>query len=504
MVKSDWALYKGIFDRWRRGPMATAAIIGIGAFILIIPSIMNGDVFFYWDSPTYFNGAKMGVSQLLHGYLQYTPSSDALRVPVSGGSSVGRGLTSIESGVYIAGRSVYYGMLLFLASSLGGLWLAGIGQAVLTSYSIFTFLNIFTNFRCLYFIGAIAIFAFLTPLGYLSGLMMPDLFTGLIVLWIIVLSHGWERLSRFDRIMAFLILAFGMLAHNSHPPLGAVLVALGLGCVRIFKIRQSNLMYPAALIASTVCIGLIGEVAFTQIATHAIGSPPIRLPFLSAHLVQMGPGTAYLRRHCPQAGFEICVYRDKFPVDWRDFMFSSKPASSVFASVDGPTKRRISNEQMAFAVAVLRDQPVATTGGLGLAFLQQIAMFRVDEMYLPGFAETIASRLPPSEFRLAVQSVVARPGKWDVFLTISTYVLAIFSVIVITVVRVRRRMSVEEDWRRLRSMTALVAGGLLANAAICGILASPYDRFQARVIWLLPLFAIAHLLSAGGEGKVTE
>lgn len=32
--------------------------------------------------------------------------------------------------------------------------------------------------------------------------------------------------------------------------------------------------------------------------------------------------------------------------------------------------------------------------------------------------------------------------------------------------------------------------GVLMNAVICGVLAFPYDRFQVRVIWLLPLAAL--------------
>jgi len=31
--------------------------------------------------------------------------------------------------------------------------------------------------------------------------------------------------------------------------------------------------------------------------------------------------------------------------------------------------------------------------------------------------------------------------------------------------------------------------GLFLNALICGVLASPYGRFQARIIWLLPVLA---------------
>jgi hypothetical protein len=35
----------------------------------------------------------------------------------------------------------------------------------------------------------------------------------------------------------------------------------------------------------------------------------------------------------------------------------------------------------------------------------------------------------------------------------------------------------------------LIVFGVMLNALICGALAAPYDRFQARVIWLVPVAA---------------
>ena len=46
---------------------------------------------------------------------------------------------------------------------------------------------------------------------------------------------------------------------------------------------------------------------------------------------------------------------------------------------------------------------------------------------------------------------------------------------------------------------AIVVIGLLANAAICGILSGVTDRYQARVVWLLPAVAILILLRIRSE-----
>jgi formate/nitrite transporter FocA (FNT family) len=57
----------------------------------------------------------------------------------------------------------------------------------------------------------------------------------------------------------------------------------------------------------------------------------------------------------------------------------------------------------------------------------------------------------------------------------------------------RRRMAgVGDDdvSKHEQTFAGLVVAGVLANAIVCGALASPADRFQARVIWLIPLLAV--------------
>jgi hypothetical protein len=51
-------------------------------------------------------------------------------------------------------------------------------------------------------------------------------------------------------------------------------------------------------------------------------------------------------------------------------------------------------------------------------------------------------------------------------------------------------------WRRVAAveivprLVMVALAGVVANAAICGAMSSLHDRYQARVIWLLPLMAI--------------
>jgi hypothetical protein len=44
-------------------------------------------------------------------------------------------------------------------------------------------------------------------------------------------------------------------------------------------------------------------------------------------------------------------------------------------------------------------------------------------------------------------------------------------------------------------LLAMVAIGIMVNAAICGALSSPLDRYEARVAWLVPFIAVTVILA---------
>jgi hypothetical protein len=65
----------------------------------------------------------------------------------------------------------------------------------------------------------------------------------------------------------------------------------------------------------------------------------------------------------------------------------------------------------------------------------------------------------------------------------------IASLVMIAVMLRRRRTP------RLIALTAVVAFVVVANAAVTGILSAVEDRYQARVIWLVPLLALAFVIT---------
>ena len=59
----------------------------------------------------------------------------------------------------------------------------------------------------------------------------------------------------------------------------------------------------------------------------------------------------------------------------------------------------------------------------------------------------------------------------------------------------RRVGSSIPDGPRLALFTFTVCASIVANSIICGALAGPYERYQARVIWLVPFTALVVLVA---------
>ena len=103
------------------------------ALVLCLPALWNGLPFFYPDTPTYLRGAEMATGQLAKRLWPTqtaepatTQDATALRTT----APTGRGLTSLSDKIVLAGRSIYYGALLYAAQGAGSWWLGVAAQAL--------------------------------------------------------------------------------------------------------------------------------------------------------------------------------------------------------------------------------------------------------------------------------------------------------------------------------------------------------------------------------------
>jgi hypothetical protein len=481
------------------GLIAATLYFLAGALILCAAAFWNGQPFLYPDTPTYVRGAEMGAAKLVgQGRLPTWLPSEAQQQAGATATLPARKLTpvtSLDQKVVLAGRSVYYGALVYLGYLTGGLWLTVLVQAAAVVGLLYLLMRRVWGLgrgACLAVVAGLAV---VSPLGLYTGLLMPDLFAGLAILCVGLLCVYWDRLTRGERWAVGGLLLFSLVAHTSHVAIAAGLLVLAVVARLMRRWRALPL---AGVVAVAVCLlgAMAAEAAFNFAVQKTVGAPPLRLPHPMARLIDEGPGTTFLRSHCPDAGYAACKYVANYPTYWEDFLFSVDPSKGAFALADPATKRRISDEQMRFLVDVLRDQPVAVLKGFAADTLRQLTHFRVD---VAGVStpqlRMYQGRLPNSVYAgLLASRTLDAPGIDDV-LTVTTYASVIAALLLAVALAWRRQGGGHAAGpalpQRFGEFASVVVAGVLVNAVVCATLASPLDRFQSRVMWLLPLLALA-------------
>jgi hypothetical protein len=246
-------------------------------------------------------------------------------------------------------------------------------------------------------------------------------------------------------------------------------------------------------------VGLAGQFAFSEAVMLTTGERALVLPHMTAHLVDMGPGYRFIKAKCPAAQFAVCGFEDRLPLYWEDFIGNRDPRKGVFAVADMATKHRLSDEQMKFALAVFKFDPVGVTMGFARDAASQITRFSLRDLAVtPEAAVNYATRYPRGVSDEIIASTVARhPQVLSVLSKIN--LVALFASIGVVGFYIygsaTRRLAVDPALWRVSTFIILA---VVINAIVCGVLASPYDRFQARVIWLVPLVALL-LVTAGAR-----
>jgi hypothetical protein len=471
------------------------------ALILGMPTFINGAPLFYEDSTSYVArgigpvravGADFHAGRVwLHDELrQALPSTTPVESKASDSQK------PAKDRIWTASRSVSYSIVTYLFFAFTGFAGVVIMQALLVALPITLLWKRCLDLSDRWLFVASAILAVATSLGFFVGLIMPDFMAAVVILIPATLLALRSRLFVLDIVTLWAILVYATMVHDSHL---AILAMLVVGAWALYfaglcrKIGEKGIATPIIL-SLALCAGVVAMQGYAALAVRVTGQPLLRLPHLTAHLSALPLGVDFLNQNCPRVGFEMCLYRDKLPLAWTDFMFGD----SLWGNLSYPEQRRISEEQVPLLVAIFKSQPAATTIAFGKDALEQLFMisyFDLDQAKkIPFFAE----RMPPSVTEQIASSLLVRHPK---LLDIESFVQQLLVLIALPVLVIigMRLFSTANDpfYGRWFLFVAVVPLGVVANGIICGVLAFPYDRFQARVIWLIPFLAITSLALFG-------
>ena len=268
-------------------------------------------------------------------------------------------------------------------------------------------------------------------------------------------------------------------------------MALGLLLV------QRRLTVAAVAVAVLpVLVALGGNAAVNRVAFHepGVGVATKRLPVLLARSLADGPARWHLEENCDTEGYAICeVFAGNYSSNLGVILWSDEGLGGASpAQMD-----RIRAEEATILRRAFMEHPAEQIWSFAGNAVSQTWTFGMDD-----FSWARLKWLPDGNVDTAMPDPDrSRAGLDATGLAHLAGLIAATGLILVYAARDRLGAGARE-----REMLLVAVAGLAINAAIFGGLSVPVDRYQGRVVWIIPVLAALFWLERRSvrAARVTE
>ncbi|MDX5320921.1 MAG: hypothetical protein LPK45_07425 [Bacteroidota bacterium] len=426
-------------------------------------------------------------------------------------SDSGTYLGAANWGIIPIDRPIAYSDFIVTIANLIGVKALPLAQGVLILYVFYLAWDIVfpIGFRGAGGVMAILL-AFVTGLAHHVNQLMPDLFTPLLFLIPVMLFLHWKTLG-WQRwlLIAFLLLIAA--SHRTHMLLGmgSVLMMLGFFFRTLSKERWALIRALAIASAIVMVIPLNNLLhsgrwyfsdssrVFFSASLHTAG---VLLPWLDNHCGEENAPSFFCENKAELKelsgndilwGSEILLDSSCLNAGGWGHCWAERNRDLAYLSSEWWKDREIRTAWMRYSLSAGIAQ--FSDFGLGMISSQKegSAPFQVLSSEYPSSLEGYkASRQFQEDLYFPLWTNI------QFYSVLGSALLLFFSCFV------RNWSPIPlSHWRKLLTMLFLF---LWANAWICGTLSNPLDRYQARIIWLVPALALAWLLHGLVNRKYDE
>jgi len=433
-----------------------AALLSVATLLLMAPALWNGYPLFFYDS------------------VDYIASS-----------------FSFQPAIY---RTLPYSLFVRLSHAGISLWGTVLFQALIIAYLLLEAALAFApRAPRRAFAAALAVVVLGSGLPWFASQLMPDLFTGPMVLGLALLALAPLPAPR--RVLVWLITIIAISTHASH---------LGTAIVLAFALLPLPwLIHRAYPVKRLIPVSAVAAALLVTPVSHRIATGELYLsrsaPIMAlARLIRDGEAQRYLAEVCPQAGYKLCDHVAELETGWDAANIFLWVHGSPFEKIGGwPAWREVGTEARQIIRGTLLTHPLDNLVAALHTWGEQLVTFGTGSgVGAAIWQETRLKDTVQELFPLDGNAVgEARQYRTDLDLSglsrVHQTVLAIFML---------AGLALLLRHRRLESPTAafllLVVLAALVNSGVTAIFSNPDDRYQARLVWLF-IPALIYLLASG-------
>lgn len=409
-------------------------------------------------------------------------------------------------------RPVYYSIFTNLLDLRLSPWPSIVIQALLTSWIICRFASTFfgiasaSKWLLLGFILTLC-----SSLPWFVGEIMPDIFTAIMIMALALLCLVADTLPRSLAITLVILIGVSVGFHQANLVVALWLLP-ALGLCTMFGLRWSrSLRY--GLLASAIGLTLGAAALLTQnLFHHRFALSSGGSVFLMARLLEDGTALNYLENTCPQRRFAVCPPLDKLRSKRATIMLSTAPEATFhdYFLWDGPLNKLggfqgEEKEANAIIAGTLSTYPLKQLRATVYNGWRQMIQFRtgaeldpypetwfVSRAIRDVFGPTVYDRYRKS---LQISGDLVHQINWIRHIHSVVIVISFLIIISWFIIGGSRKQP------RAFFTCIFVMDLLVGNAFTLGGLSGPFDRYQARVIWLVPLLASCLVLSSRAQNQ---
>ncbi len=394
-------------------------------------------------------------------------------------------LLQFDTGGYLArwfeghleeSRSTVYGLALALAAR-PDFWPVVAGHAVITVWVLWLTLRAHWLASPLVLVVTTTALAILTGLAFLASTLLTDIFAGLSVLALYLVTLRADTLRRWEIWALIALIGFAAATHTATLAVLLALLAAGSAIALIWRgtVPFAGLARGGLALAISVALLLAANFAVAGRLAWTPGGSAI--PF--GRMLQAGIVARYLAEHCPDPRLpKLCTNREQLPADSDFFFWGSDLFDELgrFAGLGDEMRIVVGESLTAYPGAQIKAAILATADQLsraatGYGVRNDIWHTHwIVERYTPHALPAMkAARQQNDRLDFAAINRLHVPVAWgSMLLLIGLLARAAW-----------RRQSAD-----LGELAATIGLAILANAAVCGALSNPNDRYGARMVWL--------------------